>query len=534
MKLKKNLLKIFHITSIFTREISFFVEKKINMIFSDFIIRIPFLPCNYKVRISCLETLKKLNDNDIKRIGLAKNKGELALKIKKDIRINKNNKIEKIVWLISYDRYKDFSLDHFIDFLDKNDLQTKDLKYFINVIPNPFAYYGDYERFELIMLWLREELDKKLNRHIGIYNESAFFTAIGHMSQLVSLLKAIDLKIIDQENTPINFAITNTPIGNLEYSKLLIQKCKKMGITLSNTKCSYLDLEPNLELWPTNSRNEYSYARHLFGLVEGCWEIDNSKQFLTPTEEQIKIAERILIKNYGELPKNFVGLHFRIANDFKTLRNTTKSSANYAIDFLNKKGIKSILIGTKSNIIQHSKKSLYSLNESNNLLDTTKLKLTRYERECLQLFTWSKSRFFIGSLSGGTMPPMTFGIPTIWLDVHPQTHVRLPSKHDHIILKRIFYEKEKRFLEFSELFKEEHVAAQSENASYVKDKGYRVVSCDKKNLKKSLDDMFLATGTLKNKVNWQDEDKKLYLNSLKNILERGEFLKYEYGGKYYY
>ena len=92
------------------------------MIFSDFIIRIPLLPCNYKVRISCLETLKKLNDNDIKRIGLAKNKGELALKIKKDIRINKNNKIEKIVWLISYDRYKDFSLDHFIDFLDKNDV----------------------------------------------------------------------------------------------------------------------------------------------------------------------------------------------------------------------------------------------------------------------------------------------------------------------------------------------------------------------------------------------------------------------------
>ena len=36
----------------------------------------------------------------------------------------------------------------------------------------------------------------------------------------------------------------------------------------------------------------------------------------------------------------------------------------------------------------------------------------------------------------------------------------------------------------SELFKKEHIAAQSENASYVKEKGYRVVSCEIKTLKK--------------------------------------------------
>ena len=46
--------------------------------------------------------------------------------------------------------------------------------------------------------------------------------------------------------------------------------------------------------------------------------------------------------------------------------------------------------------------------------------------------------------------------------------------------------------------------------------------------------MFLATSTFKNKEHWQDKDKKFYLNALKNILEKGEYLKYEYGGKYYY
>ena len=51
-----------------------------------------------------------------------------------------------------------------------------------------------------------------------------FFTSIGHMTLLVPLLKAIDLKIINKTYTNINFAITKTPISNLEYSKLLIEK----------------------------------------------------------------------------------------------------------------------------------------------------------------------------------------------------------------------------------------------------------------------------------------------------------------------
>tara|TARA_Y100001968_G_scaffold324876_1_gene365131 strand:+ start:1654 stop:3231 length:1578 start_codon:yes stop_codon:yes gene_type:complete len=523
-----------HIISIVKGELYLFLKKKINIYFSYFIIRFPFLKVNYKIRVSCIETLRGLNDYDIKRIGLGNDKGDLALKIIKGIRPTDQNMIEKLIWLISYDRYKSFSLNHLIDYLKKHDLEIRDLKYLINVIPNPFAYYGDYERFELIMLWLRKELDKKLNRKIGIYNESAFFTAIGHMSQLVTLLKAIELKIINKDDTHLSFAITNTPIGNLEYSKLLIEKCDQMGITIINHKCSYLDLEPNLELWPTNCRNEYSYARHIFGLIDGCWELNYGKQFIMPKEEQIEIARDILTKNYGKAPKSFVGIHFRIAKDSKTLRNTVKSTANHAISTLNNKGIKCILIGTKSNIIQHSKKSLYNLNESSNSWDTTKLKLSRYERECLQLFVWSKSRFFVGSLSGGTMPAMTFGTPTIWLDVHPQTHVRLPSKHDHIIPKRVFFKKENRFLNFNELIKEEHIAAQSENSSYVKEKGYKVVSCDKEVIKQSIDDMCLKTSNSNKIEDWRDLDKTSYLNSMKEILQKGKYIKGEYGGKYYF
>ena len=44
-----------------------------------------------------------------------------------------------------------------------------------------------------------------------------------------------------------------------------------------------------------------------------------------------------------------------------------------------------------------------------------KLKITREENELLQLFVWSKASFFVGNLSGGTIPPSLFGTPVFGL-----------------------------------------------------------------------------------------------------------------------
>lgn len=501
MKLFKDLLSVIYSIRVFRGELQQTLKKKIYLFLSYLIVRLFFLNASLKVKFCSIEALKKLNDKDIKKIGLAKDKGDLALKIIKDIDHKDKKMIEKLVWLISYDRYEDFSINYLIEYLQKFHFQKDELKVLINTIPTPFAEYGDYERFEIIMLWLRKELDKKYQRKIGIYNESSIFTSIGHMTLLVSLLKAIDLKIINKINTELDLVITRTQIANLEYSKLLVEKCNEMGINIRRDfSKSYLDLEPNLELWPTQCTNQYSYSRYLFGLIDGCWELKRSKKFLTLKKEQIKVAKNIFIRNYGEVPKDFVGVHFRVAKDSKTIRNTSKSSAIYALNILNQKSIKSILVGTKSNNKFYKNESFYNFEESNNILDTTQLNLSRFERECLQLYIWSKSRFFVGSLSGGTMPPGAFGIPIIWLDIHPQTHVRLPSKYDHIIPKQVFYKKEKRFLEFKELSEVRHIAAQSENSAYLEDKGYEVVSCKKEKIDRSFNDMILKTSK-KNKSN---------------------------------
>ena len=61
---------------------------------------------------------------------------------------------------------------------------------------------------------------------------------------------------------------------------------------------SYLDYEPNLELWPANFTNNYIFSRHLFGLIDGCWELKNSKNFLKLKKEHLEDEKDILIKNF--------------------------------------------------------------------------------------------------------------------------------------------------------------------------------------------------------------------------------------------
>ena len=96
----------------------------------------------------------------------------------------------------------------------------------------------------------------------------------------------------------------------------------------------------------------------------------------------------------------------------------------------------------------------------------------------------------------------------------------------------LFFEEENRFLSFDELFEEKHIAAQSENADFVKSNGYSVFGCDKEKLKQSINDMISFTsGSKKIKIN--DSEKKLYIKYLNSLLEKGEIYKFKFGAKYY-
>lgn len=513
------------------KELSSIIKPRIDFLISFIVIRLPLLSTKRKIKICSIKYLNFLNDKDIKKLKLGSDKGQLALKILNTFSELDFELIEKICWLISYSRYKHFQLEILFKHLDQFKLGEQEIKKLLILMLPPFTHFGDYTRFEELLIYLKLKLDKEINRPIGIYKESSFFTAIGHMSELTYLMKAVELKLININDTEINLAITNTPISNIEYSNLLIEKCKRIGLNIKYYDCSYFDLEPSMELYPISSIGKYIFGRHIMGLINCYWEILHGNTYIFPSNKQIEVAKNVFKKIYGYVPSNFVGMHFRLAKDSKSLRNSESKSSEIAIDEISKLGLTSILIGTKSSP-EKFKASLNTLKVRDKVLDTTKLFISRYERECLQLYVWSHSRFFIGCLSGGTFPAGTFGTPTLWLDCHPQKHFRIPFKFDHMLTKRIFYKKENRFLHFKEIFEDKHISSQSENSSYVQKNGYKVIGCDPKEIKKSIHKMYLQTENKQQKMRWDDIDKNKCISAMQRLKKEGRFKEFEFGASY--
>jgi len=98
----------------------------------------------------------------------------------------------------------------------------------------------------------------------------------------------------------------------------------------------------------------------------------------------------------------------------------------------------------------------------------------RYDKELVHLYIWSQSRFFIGNLSGGSHPPGLFGVPTLWIDMHP-AHFVSPNVYDVYAPRRIYCIKLARFLQFNEYKQSSHRFAQTEDPDIAKLFGYKVL-----------------------------------------------------------
>ncbi len=208
-------------------------------------------------------------------------------------------------------------------------------------------------------------------------------------------------------------------------------------------------------------------------------------------------------------------MHLRTEDDHQAQRNADLKIYQEAIDFINEKGGNVILIGTKKN------KSKYA--DLKNCIDSTKFELSRFESESFALYVWSYSRFFIGSLSGGTFPPINFNTPIIWLDYHPTNHFLPPNPADIVLPKKVYYIKEKRFLSFFESQQPKHTKCQSENTLICKKNGYELFSVSKEILQLSISKMLKNTS--KNSsikyIPLEHPDTNKYIHSLRGaqILE---------------
>ncbi len=431
---------------------------------------IKIIPLKWRLNFIEPIDIRYISNNELKKKLKIKSKPELGYLFieltSKGKNIRKN--LEKAGWCIAAQKHKKFNYQFLFNTIKSLNLESDTIQFLFNFITNPFFYYGAINEAEDLQKSLKLLYDKKLNKNPSLENEILHFTAIGHISLAFFLIQAIKAKLVDPTKTPISLVYDPENISNREYANLVSELCPEFGIEIIHpSKLNDSKIESNLELWPSNSKKKYLHARHFYGQAYNQLDRSENLFFLKPKKHHIEIANSILKEFSLDTKIWFVGMHLRYANDERGLRNPSPHIFQKTIDYIKQKGGSTILVGSKPNKIYDS---------LNSVIDTTKLNLTQYERECLGIYIWSRSKFFVGSLSGGTFPPTTFGVPTIWLDMYPTSCLRPPNKEDICLPKRVFYETENRYLSFEEANSERHYYSQSENAEVAKENGYRIES----------------------------------------------------------
>jgi len=375
-----------------------------------------------------------------------------------------------------------------------------------SIISNVFHSEGFFESAGAIERLCKEILDKEINRTPGNYFESNYATAVGHISLIDIIIKGRHLNLLSSE--AFNIVIDQNKIANSLYFNILKKEAIKCGVTFL-TDCDNKLLEPDMEMLLDNN-GRYINARKFYGVVEYRWWNEFGKPLISFDESHSNLirVEKLLKKMGVDTSKPLVGFHIRTNNDFlKSGRGSKLSSVYLSLNYLSKLGLNVIRVGTE-------KVSIGNKIPSNNYFDLCDWGLSKDEFELICLYVWSKSIFFIGNLSGGTMPPNTFGTPTFWFDVFPLAHVRLPGTKDYFIPKKVYSYHSERELTFSEMFI--YPESQSENPFSLRESGYRLIESsgiDVLNGVKSMVDRYLYKNQ---KVSYNckvDEYEMIYKNN---------------------
>ena len=69
------LIKSIYFIKLIKRQIQNHLNRKFQFAFSNLVLRLPFLSNFQKVKLCSSETLKRISDHDIKKIGIAEDKG---------------------------------------------------------------------------------------------------------------------------------------------------------------------------------------------------------------------------------------------------------------------------------------------------------------------------------------------------------------------------------------------------------------------------------------------------------------------------
>lgn len=166
-------------------------------------------------------------------------------------------------------------------------------------------------------------------------------------------------------------------------------------------------------------------------------------------KNNIKDAENILLDKKISLSKKFVILHVR-DNTFKpfdgeTYRSSEISNFKLSVKWLNKNKVQVIRIGNKG-----MKKSF----KLKNFCDLTTIRLTKTEREILDIYLIARCEFFIGTASGPYLLASIFNKPLITIDTAPLNNVFPLARKNSLSIPKLYFDNEKKeYLKFNEILR---------------------------------------------------------------------------------
>ncbi len=326
--------------------------------------------------------------------------------------------------------------------------------------------------------------DSVENRQQGHYQETSYFSSIGHLSMLEFFIKG---KILGEFKALTSDLIyVPTKVANEKIALLLKETAIKSKINVIEKQRIPIDSEGDIDL-AVDKNGNYTLSKHYYSKIQRLWDKKCLKPLIHLNVELTSKGEQLF--NRIQIPSDawIVGLHLRTPTDYnRNNRNSSFKNYKLAVDAINKQGGLVIRTGTDSDF-PHIKKIKFSKNEY--LFDLRKIHLTNEEREILHCYIWAKSKFFIGNLSGGTHPPSLFGTPILWTDVHPISNFRSPNLKDLILPKKIYFHKNNKLMTLNEILNQENEYSQSENTFVTLDNGYYIKNNDEYEIRNAVYDM---------------------------------------------
>ncbi len=314
--------------------------------------------------------------------------------------------------------YKEF-LTKFDDCyqLDKNIiLEWRNLVYFAHFTQNDFVKMSEkMQQFHDVQEKLAHEHElQDLNFCISSDN---LFRSYNVHAYLDTHIKAKKLGMQSDDRIVLlldkNETISNPVMLKYWEKYITVIRCEKT-IQLLRPLNQYLARD--LSFCATINKKPV-YIEHAKAIVQKAWEEQNRAPLLQLADEDLAFGKKILKENGVDPDGWFVCLHVRdsgykmgshAANEeYDSYRNARIENYHLAIDAIINRGGYVIRVGDPNMIKIADRPGLFNYAHSN----------ARSNR--MDVFLFSKCRFFIGVSSGPILNPIIFGVPTIMTNFMP-------------------------------------------------------------------------------------------------------------------